>query len=102
MSSDREVFGPAEGFEWDESKRQANVAKHGLDFADAVEVLNDPRHYTRASPVASVERRFISVGAVRGVVIAVVSTIRNGKLRIISARIARRSEREQYGQESNG
>lgn len=27
---------------WDESKRVANLAKHGLDFADAVWVLESP------------------------------------------------------------
>jgi len=29
-------------YEWDEEKNQANVAKHGLDFADAEEVLTRP------------------------------------------------------------
>ena len=101
MSGDRFVLDPAEGFEWDESKRQTNIAKHGIDFVDAVAVFDDPRH-TRASAVASSERRFITIGAVRGLVIAVVFTIRNGKLRIISARVARRSERERYGQKSSG
>ena len=26
-------------FEWDESKRLANVAKHGIDFSDAVQIF---------------------------------------------------------------
>ncbi|WP_414710274.1 BrnT family toxin [Pseudorhodoplanes sp.] len=52
MSGDRFVLDPAEGFEWDESKRQTNIAKHGIDFVDAVAVFDDPRH-TRASAVAS-------------------------------------------------
>lgn len=25
---------------WDETKRQSNLIKHGLDFADAMEVLD--------------------------------------------------------------
>jgi uncharacterized DUF497 family protein len=29
-------------YEWDEAKRQANIAKHGVDFADAVGALEDP------------------------------------------------------------
>ena len=29
-------------FTWNESKRQANLAKHGLDFADAKEVFENP------------------------------------------------------------
>jgi len=29
-------------FEWDETKRQANLAKHLIDFADAVKVFEGP------------------------------------------------------------
>ena len=29
-------------FTWDEPKRQANLAKHGLDFADAAKVFAEP------------------------------------------------------------
>jgi hypothetical protein len=33
-------------FEWDEAKRKANRRKHGVEFADAVSVLDDPRAIT--------------------------------------------------------
>ncbi|MBR6900719.1 MAG: BrnT family toxin [Synergistaceae bacterium] len=26
-------------FEWDENKRQINIEKHGIDFADAVKIF---------------------------------------------------------------
>lgn len=29
-------------YEWDEQKRQANLEKHGLDFADSDLVLENP------------------------------------------------------------
>ena len=29
-------------FEWDENKRNANLKKHGIDFADAVRMFNGP------------------------------------------------------------
>jgi uncharacterized DUF497 family protein len=29
-------------FEWDETKRQANLAKHLIDFADAVRIFDGP------------------------------------------------------------
>ena len=29
-------------FEWDESKRQANLAKHYIDFLDAKQVFDGP------------------------------------------------------------
>ena len=33
---------PFVGFEWDDNKRRANVAKHDIDFVDATEVSNSP------------------------------------------------------------
>ena len=32
--------------EWDEAKRKANLRKHGVEFADALSVLDDPRAVT--------------------------------------------------------
>ena len=29
-------------FEWDEAKNQINIHKHGIDFRDAVDVLDHP------------------------------------------------------------
>lgn len=29
-------------YEWDENKRQENLAKHGLDFADACQLFENP------------------------------------------------------------
>ena len=28
-------------YEWDKAKNRANIAKHGIDFADAVAVFED-------------------------------------------------------------
>ena len=30
------------GFEWDENKRRANLAEHGVDFADAALIFRNP------------------------------------------------------------
>lgn len=29
-------------FEWDENKREFNLEKHGIDFADAILIFDDP------------------------------------------------------------
>lgn len=29
-------------YEWDEVKNQINIEKHGIDFADAVDIFNHP------------------------------------------------------------
>lgn len=87
-------------FEWDENKRRQNVVKHGIDFADAKEVFYDPAAYTSISPRSIHERRYVIVGSMRGALIAVIFTLRGQAIRIISARAARRIERQTYGAET--
>ena len=91
------LFGNVRTFAWDENKRRSNVAKHGIDFVDAEDVFKDPAAFTYRSSGPGVEERYVTIGAVRGVVIAVVTTLRQAVVRIISARRARRSERQRYG-----
>jgi uncharacterized protein len=86
-------------FEWDENKQRSNVAKHGIDFADAKEVFDDPAAYTILSPREGRERRYVTVGLMRETLVAVIFTRRAGAIRIISARVARRNERKAYGAE---
>jgi uncharacterized protein len=87
-------------FEWDENKRRSNVFKHGIDFADAKEVFYDPAGYTSVSPHGTRERRYVTVGSMRGTLIAVIFTPPGQAIRIISARAARRNERQTYGAEA--
>jgi uncharacterized DUF497 family protein len=93
------LFASSTSFEWDENKRRSNVFKHGIDFVDAKDVFYDPAAYTVLSPRAASERRYITVGLMRGVLVAVISTYRGGAIRILSARSARRNERQGYGAE---
>jgi len=93
------LFANPTSFEWDENKRRSNVIKHGIDFVDAKDVFYDPAASTFASPQTGGEHRYITVGSMRGVLIAVVSTRRGKSVRIISARSARRNERQRYGAE---
>lgn len=95
-----DVFAHITAFEWDENKRRANVVKHRIDFVDAVDVFMDPVQFTYRSTRRSGEERYISIGSSKGIVITVVSTRREEKLRIISARAARKSEREVYEEKS--
>jgi uncharacterized DUF497 family protein len=85
--------------EWDDGKRLANLAKHGLDFARASELFaglvvaaDDTRREYR-------ERRVIAIGISAGNVLTCVYTDRttaDGRVvrRIISLRPASRKERE--------
>ncbi len=87
-------------FEWDEQKRLANLAKHGIDFKDAINVLgqNGPLYES----VRSEETRWVTIGMLDGALIAVVWTPRGEAKRIISARPARRHEREDYARHVGG
>lgn len=83
-------------YEWDDRKARSNLEKHGVDFADAVSVLEDELALTIPDEEAD-ERRFITIGedSLRRIVV-VIFTERADRIRIISARRATKREREQY------
>jgi uncharacterized protein len=81
-------------FEWDESKRQANLAKHHLDFQDAIRIFDGPV-FERAESRHG-EDRIFAIGLMEGIEIVVVYAIRGKRQRIISARRAHRDERQDY------
>lgn len=85
-------------FEWNESKRQSNLRKHGVDFADAVEVIFDELAITIEDPDHHDEQRFITIGTdTKTRVLVVVYAYREkNTIRMISARKADRQERQQY------
>ena len=85
-------------FEWDEEKRQSNLRKHGVNFADAVEVLFDELAITIEDPDHHDEQRFITIGTDTKTRVLVVIYAYQGKnaIRMISARQADRRERQQY------
>ena len=84
------------GFEWDHAKAVANLRKHGVDFADATGVLEDPRAVTRPD-LRSEEERWVTVGLdLLTRVVVVVWTWRGQRVRLISARTATPGERRQY------
>ena len=82
---------------WDEGKRIANLSKHGLDFADAGEVL-DSLYRLDISAVRGGETRTQSFSYVMGClrVLTVVHIDREGATRVISYRRASTEEREAY------
>lgn len=84
-------------FRYDPAKAAANARKHGVSFADAEGVLEDPLALTFEDPGAQGERRIIAVGlGSAGELLVVVYTERGDEYRLISARRATRKERNQY------
>ena len=84
-------------FEWDDDKEQINIKKHGMDFSTAALVFGDNNRIEKYDELHSDEEdRYITIGSIGRVVVMVVYTERSGAIRIISARIASRREREAY------
>ena len=88
------IVGP--DFEWDENKRLSNVAKHGIDFVDCLDIFLDPDALIYLSTRSQVEKRYIITGRVTERSMSVVFTRRGSLIRLISARASRRHERRQY------
>ena len=87
-------------FEWDENKRQSNIVKHGIDFADAVTIFEKFVNTVPSKNTDCGEQRLVTTGMLNGREITVVHTRRGDNLRIISARRARVEERIAYHEEA--
>jgi uncharacterized DUF497 family protein len=83
-------------FEWDAAKNAANIARHGIDFEDAIRIFEGPVLESTDERRDYGEVRIIAFGVVDNFELAVVYTMRGGRRRIISARRAHRRERKTY------
>jgi uncharacterized DUF497 family protein len=73
-------------FEWDEAKNRLNIAKHGVDFAEAQMAFLDPQRVIAEDLRHSAsEKRYFCIGAVESAILTVRFTWRAGKIRIIGA-----------------
>ncbi|MDM8541832.1 BrnT family toxin [Desulfococcaceae bacterium HSG7] len=83
-------------YEWDDSKRKANIAKHGVDFlsaeefdwSTAIEVIDDRSNYG--------EDRWITLGFIGNRLHIMIYTDRIDTIRIIRLRKADKRERGYY------
>jgi uncharacterized DUF497 family protein len=74
---------------WDEAKRQSNLAKHGLDFADL-----DTEFFLESVVVPARLDRHMAIGRLANGVIAVVFAVLGSEgVSVISMRPASRKER---------
>ena len=82
-------------FEYDENKSLSNKQKHGIDFEETKLLWDDDRMVELRASYEN-EERFINIGKINAKFYTVITTIRNGKTRIISARRSRKKEIEIY------
>lgn len=85
-------------YEWSRSKAAQNLRLHGVDFADAIDALEDPNRIEEADDRFDYgEEREIVIGLAHGAVLFVVVTDRGETTRrIISARKATKNEKDRY------
>jgi uncharacterized protein len=85
-------------YEWSEAKAVKNIKKHGVSFDEASTVFLDPLALSGRDPDHSDEEdRYVTFGhSSLGHLLSVCHTYRPGKIRIITARPATRSERKFY------
>jgi uncharacterized protein len=83
-------------FEWDEKKRRANLAKHGIDFADLAPLFSGLTITVLDNRYHCGEFRFITLGILNVIVMTVAHAETDEVVRIISARKATRYEEESY------
>ena len=87
-------------FEWDESKAAANLNKHGVSFEEAKTVFDNVLAVIFDDEAHSVgERREIIIGHSQNNRLLLISFAeRSNTIRIITARLATRSEGKDYEQ----
>ena len=83
-------------FIWDEVKRQANLAKHGLDFAESESVFRGATFTFEDDRFDYGEHRFITIGMFSRTVVVIAHTEEDDVVRVISMRRATRNERRLY------
>jgi uncharacterized DUF497 family protein len=83
-----------EAFQWDAAKNAANIRKHGIDFEDAKRIFYEPIMVLESS--RNEEKRWVAIGKLDALFVAVIFTMRDKQVRIISARRARRHEERAY------
>jgi uncharacterized protein len=83
-------------FAWDDTKRRANLKKHGIDFVDAEKIFRGVTLTAEDTREAYGEQRFFTLGLLDDQVVSVTHTERGNNIRIISIRKATKHEARHY------
>ena len=86
-------------FEWDENKNKQNKRKHGISFEEALSVFLDEKRIEKYDINNSTleEDRIDIIGQMNNMIILfVVYTDRNDKIRLVSTRKAETDEEAEY------
>ena len=82
-------------FEWDDAKAESNLAKHGVAFEEAILAMKDPLSLD-FDGLFEPDNLITLAASPGGRILYIVSTVRDDRIRIISARDATPHERRRY------
>lgn len=91
-----DAYYPGMRFTWDETKRQVNLNKHGLDFADVEQVFAGPLMLVEDHRRDYGEQRMIGIGLLGFLVVLIVHVESEQEIRIISMRQATSDETDLF------
>lgn len=92
-------------FEWDDNKDIINFNKHGIRFSTAIKIFKDPNLLIREDIEHSKEVRYNIIGKIKKILFVVCVLKEENTVRLISARLATKNEKERYlgnGENNNG
>ena len=89
-------------YQWDDAKAASNYARHGVTFEAARDVFKDPFGLEFVDGREDYgEERFILIGMAGRRLLVVVYTMRDERIRLISARGAEPFEQRQYHEQGS-
>lgn len=85
-------------FDWNEGNRNKNIIKHNVQFKESEEIFfKEPLRIFPDITHSIKEKRFLALGVTNQQrKLAIAFTIRDNKIRVISARDQNRKERNKY------
>ena len=84
-------------YTYDHKKRAANLKKHGYDFDDARLVIESDKSVTFEDQRFDYgEQRYVTLGVLRGKVVAIATAETDDEIRVISMRKAELNEEKIY------
>lgn len=86
-------------FEWDDQKAAANLSKHGVSFDEAALAMTD-RFSLDFEDRSEPEKLVTLATSPSGAILYIVSTERDDRIRLVSARYATSRERRRYAEEA--
>ena len=86
-----------ENFEWDDEKSRTNLSRHKISFEIAKRVFDDSAMVDELDETMDYgEDRYRAIGLIESRILTVIYTLRDARVRIISARKATRKEQDRY------